>query len=191
MSDVTFWKRSPCYLSTPEHLRSFVGLFFYIYTAKGELCLTETALGFIGRSGVSVDISLDSIVNVSVGHYSRWAKPARLDYIAISYQNGGTERTTLFTPTRSWATPVWETNKIVADWVDTLETACSRYADCDEKQSVMLEGGPSLWQLQKDIEQLKQANAELRDAVKRLQGEVERLTGTGKDFGITEIKRLS
>jgi hypothetical protein len=119
-------KRSVCYLSSPEHVRSFVGRFIYIYTDKGELLLTETALRFVGKSGLPVEISFDSIADISVGHYSRLAKPTRLDYIAVRHRNGGTERTTLLTPTRSWATPTWETNKIVAEWVDALQAARSR-----------------------------------------------------------------
>jgi len=129
MSEVACWKRSACYLSTPEHVRSFIGRFIYLYTDKGELCLTETALRFVGKSGLPVEISLDSITDVSVGHYSRWAKPFRLDHIAVRHRNGGTERTTLLTPTRSWATPTWETNKIVAEWVDALKTNWSRQAE--------------------------------------------------------------
>ncbi len=121
MSQESFTTGSYCYLSTPEHIRSFFGSFIYIYTDRGELCLTDTALQFVGKSGSPVEILLRSITDICVGNYSRWAKPIRLDYIAVRYQSGEKERTLLFTPTRSWLTPVWETNKIVAEWVRALE----------------------------------------------------------------------
>jgi hypothetical protein len=35
----------------------------------------------------------------------------------------------LLTPTRTWATPTWETNKIVAEWADALQAVRSRYAE--------------------------------------------------------------
>jgi hypothetical protein len=120
MSDDMPLKRAACYLSTPSHVRSFVGRFVYIYTDKGELTLTETALWFVGKDGLPIVIPLDSVTALGVGHYSRIAKPLRLDYLAVRHRDGGREGTTLFTPTRSWMTPVWQTNRIVAEWADAL-----------------------------------------------------------------------
>ncbi len=120
--------RSFCYLSTPEHLRSFVGQFVYLYTNTGELCLTENTLQFVSNNGLTLEIDLDLIENLSVGSYSRLMKPLRLDYIAIRYLHRDVERTTLLTPTRSWLTPVWETNKIVAEWMACLQETVSRQA---------------------------------------------------------------
>lgn len=113
-------KRSACYLSTPEHLRSFVGRFIYIYADKGELALTDHDLTFVGKDGLPLVIALKSIAEIRLGHYSRWAKPLRLDYLAVRC---GNEQVILLTPTTSWATPVWHTNKIVAEWKSVLETA--------------------------------------------------------------------
>ena len=83
MSDDMPLKRAACYLSTPSHVRSFVGRFVYIYTDKGELTLTETALWFVGKDGLPIVIPLDSVTALGVGHYSRIAKPLRLDYLAV------------------------------------------------------------------------------------------------------------
>ena len=41
MSEAVCLKRSACYLSTPEHIRSFVGQFIYIYTDKGDVASSE------------------------------------------------------------------------------------------------------------------------------------------------------
>jgi hypothetical protein len=131
MAEATPLKQSACYFSTPEPVRSFVGRFISIYTDKGELRLTETALRFVCKSEFTMEIPLDYITDVSVGHYSRWAKPFRLDYIAVRFWLGGGERTMLLTPTRSWTTPVWETNKIVVEWVHALQAARSRHAEPD------------------------------------------------------------
>jgi hypothetical protein len=120
MVEITTRTQACCYLSTPEHVRSFVGTFFYIYTDKGDLALTEDCLRFTGKHQIPIEIALKTITDINVGHYSRLAKPIRLDYMAVTYERNGTERNLLFTPTRSWLTPVWETNKIVADWVQAL-----------------------------------------------------------------------
>ena len=108
-----------CYLSTPKHIRSFIGRFIYIYTAKGNLRLTSKSLIFTSTK-TSFDIPLDSITDISSGHYFRTAKPIRLDYIAVTHSHAGREETVLLTPTKSWATPVWKTNELVASWIESL-----------------------------------------------------------------------
>ena len=120
MSDTILRVQDCCYLSTPQHVRSFVGTFIWIYTDKGKLTLTEAKLRFEGKGGIPLQIPLHAITNVSVGHYSRIAKPIRLDYMAITFQDDESKQTVLFTPTGSWTTPVWRTNKIVAEWVELL-----------------------------------------------------------------------
>jgi hypothetical protein len=123
LAETTTRTQACCYLSTPEHVRSFVGTFIWIYTDKGELSLAEDYLRFTTQHQTSVEIALSAITDISIGHYSRIAKPIRLDYMAVTYQKNGVERTLLFTPTRSWVTPVWETNKIVNEWVEALHQA--------------------------------------------------------------------
>lgn len=109
-----------CYLSTPKHIHSFIGRFIYIYTAKGDLRLMPDLLIFTSKKK-SFEISLDLITDISSGHYSRWAKPCRLDYIAITYCCCGKDETVLLTPAKSWLVPVWKTNKIVASWMKLLK----------------------------------------------------------------------
>ena len=109
-----------CYLSTPRHVRSFVGQLIYIYTAKGRLLLTSELLTFTSKK-TSFEIPLNSITDISTGHYSRIAKPIRLDYMAVKYSHEGKDETILLTPTESWLTPVWKTNKLVADWISLLD----------------------------------------------------------------------
>ena len=109
-----------CYLSAPEHLRTFIGWFVYIYTAKGRLDLTSESLTFTSKK-TSFGIPLGSIVDLRCGHYPRKAKPFRLDYIAVTYRQDGSEETILLTPARSGWAPVWRTNKLVASWMSTLD----------------------------------------------------------------------
>jgi hypothetical protein len=73
-----------CYFSTPEHVRSFVGRFIWIYTAKGNLNLNPETL-VCEVSNLPCEIPLRSIRGVEVCHYSRWAKPIKLKYIALTY----------------------------------------------------------------------------------------------------------
>ncbi|HEV3384788.1 MAG TPA: hypothetical protein VG097_08225 [Gemmata sp.] len=114
-----------CYFSTPEHVRSFVGRFLWIYTGKGSLNLTPETL-ICEVSNLVCEIPLRSIRGIEVGHYSRWAKPIKLNYIELTYMSQLLEKTVLFTPTHSWATPVWKTNALVESWTEWLEEAVER-----------------------------------------------------------------
>jgi hypothetical protein len=114
-----------CYLSTPQHVRSFTGMLINIYKDRGSLRLTSESLIFTGKKR-SFEIPLHTITKIGTGHYSRLAKPIRLDYISVTYSQGGIEDTVLLTPTVSWAMPVWKTNEIVADWKAFLETQVRR-----------------------------------------------------------------
>ena len=109
-----------CYLSTPKHVRSFVGSFIYIYTAKGSLRLTDESLRFTSTKK-SFQIPLTAITAIGTGHYSRIAKPIRLDYLSVTFQSDGRAETILLTPAESWVTPVWKTNRLVASWQALLE----------------------------------------------------------------------
>jgi hypothetical protein len=122
--DETVLRSEPCcYRSSPEHVTSFVGQLIWIYTDKGSLALTPQALLYDGKKTGHLRVPLDAIQDVYTGHYSRLAKPFRLEYMGIRYADGPFERTVLLTPTKSWATPVWTTNTIVAEWVEAIQVA--------------------------------------------------------------------
>ena len=44
--EATWLKTATSYISTPSHLRSFYGRFFYIYTGNGQLVLDDKQLTF-------------------------------------------------------------------------------------------------------------------------------------------------
>jgi serine/threonine protein kinase len=112
-------KSSLCCVSTPEYLRTFRGRYLFICQGKGELALSGETLSF--KSGWQVvTIPLPSIQTLARGDYPLSAKPIPLNYIAVTYVDRGVTRTLLFTPVQSRRKPVWETNKIVAEWLLAL-----------------------------------------------------------------------
>ncbi|MBX3747082.1 MAG: serine/threonine protein kinase [Verrucomicrobiae bacterium] len=118
-------KVSACFVSTPEHLRSFRGRFVNIYEAEGELRLQRESLAF--RSGwQAVTIPLRSIWSLANGDYPASAKPVPLSYLAVTHEDGGATRTLLFTPAKSALMPPWETNALVQDWTLALQEAIRR-----------------------------------------------------------------
>ena len=115
-------KTDPCYVSTPEYLRTFRGKYLYIYQGKGELRLDRETLSF--RTGWQVvTIPLAAIRTLAQGEYPAAAKPVPLHYIGVTFDDHGATRTLLFTPARSALRPVWDANAVVADWLAVLPDA--------------------------------------------------------------------
>ncbi len=115
-------KVSPCYLSTPEYLRTLRGRFMYIYQGKGELRLDSETLSF-HSNWPAVTIPLSSVSTLALGDYPLSAKPLPIHYIAVTFTEDGVSRTLLFTPVRSWVMSPWEANKVVAEWLSALREA--------------------------------------------------------------------
>jgi serine/threonine protein kinase len=97
-------KVSLCYVSTPEHLRTFLGRSLYNFQAKGELRLDRETLNF--DSGWSVvKIPLSSVRALAVGHYPisgiTFFKLLTMpgNYLAVTFTEQGVSRALLLTPT--------------------------------------------------------------------------------------------
>jgi predicted Ser/Thr protein kinase len=118
-------KVSRCYYSTPEYLQTFVGRFLYIYCGKGELRLDEENLTF-ATEWRSTLIPLRAIQSLRIGSYSRWAKPARLDYLRVEYLANGRMEQILLTPSKSPFASIWATNERVAEWLIAIRQAVAK-----------------------------------------------------------------
>jgi hypothetical protein len=135
-------KACQCFVSTPEHLRTFLGRFLYNFQAKGELLLDRETLGF--DSGWSVvKIPLSSICVLAIGAYpvsgitffKLLTMPA--NYMAVTFTEHGVSRTLLFTPTpplnsvRTWVRyhltgpkkKVLEHLIVLTEWSSALQEA--------------------------------------------------------------------
>jgi serine/threonine protein kinase len=115
-------KTSLCYLSTPEHLRSFRGRFFWIYKGKGELRLDNEALSF-HSDWPTVRIPLSAIYRIAQGDYPYSAKPSPLQYIEVTFAEHDEERTLLFTPVARAVMLPTEANRIGEEWLSALQEA--------------------------------------------------------------------
>ena len=112
-----------CYLSNSEHNKSIIGRLLYIYTSKGELNLLEKCLTFKNKY-LEFMINYTDIQYIEIGNYCRLAKPLKLEFVSIIYGNDLRKETLLFTPTNSWATPVWKTNVQVHELYNYLSSQC-------------------------------------------------------------------
>ncbi|MCB1208432.1 MAG: protein kinase [Verrucomicrobiales bacterium] len=116
-------KSDNSYISTPEHLSTFYGRFAYIYTGKGHLLLDTERLTFTRPNAPAIVIPLFAIRDLSIGPYPATAKPIRLNFISVTFEENGNRRQLLFTPNEGAFTPAWGTNRIVADWFKAIQDA--------------------------------------------------------------------
>ena len=115
-------KVSLCYLSTPEHLRTFRGRFLFIYKGRGELRLDHEALSF--RSDwPAVRIPLSSIRKIARGDYPYSAKPVPIHFIEVTFAEQSVERTLLFTPVLREVMYPQEANRLVGEWLSAMQEA--------------------------------------------------------------------
>ena len=117
-------RASKSFTSTPEHRFSLRG-YFYIYTGKGHLTLDESTLTYLG-DGEPLRIPLRAIREIGIGHYSGIAKPVRLDFFSVVWEDADVVRTRLFTPYESLFSPTWETNSVVAEWAGAVRASAGR-----------------------------------------------------------------
>ena len=117
-------KSAACYICSPEHRFSLRGN-FYIYTSKGRLALDGAALTFLSDAE-QIHIPLRAIRELGIGHYSAFAKPVRLDFFSVVWDEAGVIRTRLFTPHSSPFSPAWDTNTVVAEWANAVRVAAGR-----------------------------------------------------------------
>ena len=108
-------------ISSPEHLRTLWGK-IYLYEGKGILQINDRELTYAGDES-PLRIPLAAIRELKIGQFSRWMKPGGLEYISVTYDVAGQQKTRFFIPCWSPWTPTWETNRLVAQWFELIQTA--------------------------------------------------------------------
>jgi hypothetical protein len=108
-----------CNYLSPEYARSLWGKYVWMYQGKGHLRLTRESLSLRG-SKVALEVPLSAITSIETGRFDWLAKPIRLAYIRLHYSQAGTENSILLVPAKSPFAPVWKTNELIANWIETM-----------------------------------------------------------------------
>lgn len=114
-------RSTPCYITTPEHLRTFIGHYVYVYTGRGTLTLDSRGLRF-GHASQGFEILWEAIRRIQLGYFPAISKPG-LAYIAVMANVGGTMTKKLLVPHETpWAPTIWTTT-IVKEWLEAIRKA--------------------------------------------------------------------
>jgi serine/threonine protein kinase len=108
-------------VTTPEQLDTFDGQFF-LYRRKSQMFLEDRQLTF-ARGGTTTVIPLAAIRDLSIGHYPRTMHPAGLDFISVTYDEGGQTKRLFFSPYESWFGLPSHFNQFVAEWFNAIRAA--------------------------------------------------------------------
>jgi hypothetical protein len=109
-----------CYYSSPEYQNTFWGKYVYIYESKGNAVLTNLFIRYRSKK-YNFDIPISSIVDMRIGSFGRASKPIELNYLEITHKIFDGVTKVLLIPTESALTAVWNTNKIIRFWYDTIQ----------------------------------------------------------------------
>jgi len=112
-----------CFSDT-EHRNSFLGRWIWIYTGSGSLEIEGDSLVLCSGS-IQMRIMRESITKIDRGSFSRTAKPIRLDYINIEFNDRSGARSIHIVPLYknrpSWFISVWRTNRTVLREIEVLQ----------------------------------------------------------------------
>lgn len=116
-------KMGMTYVSTPAQLRTFQGRFF-LYRTNTQLLLEELHLRFV-LAGTPTSIPLSAIRDLSIGRHPRMMNPAGIDYLSVSYEEGGETRRVLLTPNEGLIDSPWHVNRLVGEWFAAIRDAAA------------------------------------------------------------------
>ena len=109
------------YVSTPEQLATLDGR-LSLYSRKRRMLLDDRRLTF-EHAGTSTVVELASIRDLSIGRYSRLVNPVGLDFIRVTYEEGGEARRLIFSPYDSLFGLPSHFNRHVGEWFDSIRAA--------------------------------------------------------------------
>jgi serine/threonine protein kinase len=114
------WKcnEGASYVSTPEQLSTFDGQ-FSLGRRKSQMLLDNHHLSF-ARAGTTTVIPLDAIRDLSIGRYPRAINPAGLDFISVTYDEGGQPKRLFFSPFQGVIALPSHFNQYVAEWFNSI-----------------------------------------------------------------------
>ncbi|EDY22419.1 serine/threonine protein kinase [Chthoniobacter flavus Ellin428] len=109
------------YVTTPDQLRTFEGRFF-LHRTNTQLHLDEQQLSFaLARTPTSIPLA--AIGDLSIGHFPRMMNPAGINYISVSYEEGGETRRVLLTPNEGLIDSPGHVNRLGAEWFAAIRDA--------------------------------------------------------------------
>ena len=117
-------KTGTCTITTPEKLATFTGQFFHYRNNRGQLILDDRQVTY-SRAGANTVIPLAAIRDLSIGQYPRMMNLANLDFLSVTYEEGGQRKQVLLSPMEGFfALPgTWDAR--VAEWATAIREAAT------------------------------------------------------------------
>jgi hypothetical protein len=117
--------RVGCWASSPEYHRKPNYWLVWLFEARGQLTLTANELQFESKR-ISFSVDLADLREVTIEHHPRWLKPAKLEYIALTFLCEGQEHQIYLTPSFAQSDSVTHINDSVRNWLEIIKAAQQR-----------------------------------------------------------------
>jgi serine/threonine protein kinase len=108
-------------VTTPERLGTFAGQLFH-YRTKSHLMLDDRQLSF-SSAGTMTNIPLSAIRDLSLGRYPGIMNPAGINFISVTYDEGGVTKRLFFTPYEGLFGFPSQVNALVREWFEGIQAA--------------------------------------------------------------------
>ena len=109
------------YVTTPEKLATWDGQFF-LYRRKAQMLLDDGQLSFT-HAGTTTVIPLPAIHDLSIGRYPRLVNPVGLEFISVTYDEGGQTKRLFFSPFEGLFGFPSNFNRFVEEWYHAIRVA--------------------------------------------------------------------
>ncbi len=109
-------------ITTPERLATCTGQFFHYRNNSGHLILDERQLTYTSR-GAQTIIPLECIHELAIGQYPPLVNPAGINFLSVTYTDGGARRQVFFAPVKSWFASPSSFNQQIAEWHGAVRDA--------------------------------------------------------------------
>ena len=118
----TLRRAGQCSVTTPERLATAAGQFFHFGINRRQLLLDDSRLTLAAGSSTVV-IPLAAIKDLSIGKHPRLVNPAGLDFISVTFEDGGQVTRLFVTPYEGMFAVPADRNRLVYDWWVTIHAA--------------------------------------------------------------------
>ena len=102
-------------ITTPEHLKTLMGKWVYMYQGLGEISLNPESVQFVQSTGI-LNIPYESIKEVRLGHFPWSLNLQGLLYLELEHIDNGQSKTIILVPQSEMWSPIGTRNEMTVSW---------------------------------------------------------------------------
>lgn len=102
-------------ITTPEHLKTLMGKWVYMFQGSGELSLNKESVQFVQSTG-SLNIPFGSIIEIKLDHFPWSFNPQGLLHFLVVWMDQGERKSIILVPHSEIWKPIVDRNETTVSW---------------------------------------------------------------------------